>query len=301
MKKGYLLVISTAFISGFSIFINKFSVAMINPYVFTVLKNSLVALLLISVVFIWRKWGEIKKLKKKDFLNLILIGLIGGAIPFLLFFKGLSLTSAASGALIHKSMFVFIAVFAFVFLKEKPDKKLLIGLLALVLGTGLLNHFNSLSFNFGDILILGAVLFWSAENILAKRILNKLSGLTVAAGRMVFGSIFLLIFLGLTGQIHELAALNSSPIGWALLTAVFLAGYVLTWYSGLKLLPASLAASFLTLGAPVTVLLSLIFEKQFLNVSELAGLVFIFGGILLIIDFKKLRRSSKRKYVFKRA
>ncbi len=299
-KKGLHLVTATALISGFSIFINKFSVATTNPYVFTTLKNTLVVLLLISIVFIWRKWGDIKKLEKKDFLNLALIGLIGGAIPFLLFFKGLSLTSAASGSLIHKSMFLFIALLAFIFLKERPNKKMLIGLFALIFGTLLLSSFNSLSFNLGDGMILLAVLFWSAENIFAKNVLKKLSGLTVACGRLFFGSLILLLFLAASGQIAEIGHLNTAQISWALVTAIFLVGYVLTWYSGLKLLPASVASSFLTLGAPVTILLSLIFQGKVISLLNLFGLVLILTGIILITDLYKFTRSSKEKYGLKR-
>lgn len=49
-NKGYFLVLGTAFISGFSIFINKFGVSVINPYIFTFLKNAVVALILCAII-----------------------------------------------------------------------------------------------------------------------------------------------------------------------------------------------------------------------------------------------------------
>ena len=48
-NKGFLLVLATAFISGLSIFINKFGVSVINPYIFTGLKNIIIALRLFYV------------------------------------------------------------------------------------------------------------------------------------------------------------------------------------------------------------------------------------------------------------
>ena len=123
MKKGYLLVLATAFISGFSIYLNKFSVSFISPEIFTFLKNASVAVFLIGLILVIGQWQKLRRLKGKQILILILIGLLGGAIPFLLFFKGLSLTSAAKGAFIHKTMFLWVAMLAPIFLKEKLNKK----------------------------------------------------------------------------------------------------------------------------------------------------------------------------------
>ncbi|MBU2635458.1 EamA family transporter, partial [Patescibacteria group bacterium] len=114
MKKGYLLVFLTAIISGFSIFINRFGVSIINPYIFTFLKNASVAVFLLSILLLFKDWKVLKKIKKKQWVLLILIGLIGGSIPFLLFFKGLSITTAANGAFLHKTMFIYVALLAFV-------------------------------------------------------------------------------------------------------------------------------------------------------------------------------------------
>ena len=103
MKKLHLIFL-TAIISGFSIFINKFGVSMGNPYVFTFLKNSAVFVFLFSLILLFNEFKHFKKLKKQDWMKLITIGLVGGSIPFLLFFKGLSLITSAKGAFIHKTI-----------------------------------------------------------------------------------------------------------------------------------------------------------------------------------------------------
>src|SRR3989338_11451169 len=97
-KKGIILVLATSVISGFSIFINEFSVARIEPSVFTFLKNASVAMLLLAILLFTKEFSSIRKLTKSQWLMLLLIGIIGGSIPFILFFKGLSLSSAAMGA-----------------------------------------------------------------------------------------------------------------------------------------------------------------------------------------------------------
>src|SRR4030043_835849 len=125
-SKGLLLVFSTAIISGFSIFINKFGVGEFNPYLFAFLKNLLVAFLLVGLLLGLKEFKNLKRLAKKDWLILKIIGLVGGSVPFLLFFKGLSLTTASKGSFIHKTMFLYVAILAILFLKEKISKGLII-------------------------------------------------------------------------------------------------------------------------------------------------------------------------------
>lgn len=293
MKKGYILVITTAFISGLSIYLNKFSVSVINPYVFTTLKNVAAALFLVGLILIVGKRAEIKALNKREVLNLIIIGFIGGAVPFLLFFKGLSLTSAVNGGFIHKTLFLPVAILAAVFLKEKINKKLFLGIIALLTGTWLLIKLTPSTLNTGDLLVFLAVLFWSGEQILSKHVLKELSGLTVAAGRMFFGAIFLIIFLAAMGQLNLIASLDVSQFNWMIITSILLIGYVLTYYTGLKKIPVSAATCLLALAAPVTTLLSLIFDHQLISIPELMGVGLILAGIFFFLDLKTFKRSSQ--------
>jgi len=86
-NKGYLLVLGTAIISGVSIFVNQFGVRVINSDIFTGLKNIVVAVILLCLIFWFKEWKLLAKLKIKEWLTLVLIGLVGGSIPFLLFFR----------------------------------------------------------------------------------------------------------------------------------------------------------------------------------------------------------------------
>lgn len=278
-EKGLLLVLGTAIISGFSIFINKYGVAVINPYVFTGLKNVLTALFLAGIILGTKNWSVLKRLSKKQWSLLLLIGLVGGSIPFLLFFKGLSSVNSAQGSFIHKTMFIFVAFLASFFLKEKIDKKFFIGGLLLMLSNFLLLKNLSFSFNRGALLIFLAVLFWAAENILSKYALKELSGKIVGWGRMFFGSLFILFFLAATGQLSLAAHLNLKQFNWTFITAILLLGYVFSWYHGLKFIPVSQATVILTLGSPVTTLLNFIAGSAINGKEILAGIIVVLGVI----------------------
>ena len=184
MKKGFFLVSLTAFISGFSIFINQFGVKMTNPFLFTGLKNVLVALALSAVILSFKRGKQLKSLSKNNWLILVLIGLVGGSIPFLLFFSGLSLTTAASGSFLHKTMFIYVMILAAIFLREKISKNLILAGSSLLLGNiFLLKFIPQFKFNSGDLLVLIAVLFWSVEQILSKKAVMVMSPRMVEIGR----------------------------------------------------------------------------------------------------------------------
>lgn len=292
MRKGYLLVLLTAIISGFSIFINRFGVKVINPYIFTFLKNASVAVFLLSILLILKDWKLIKRINKNQWLFLILIGLIGGCIPFLLFFKGLSLTTAANGSFLHKTMFIYVALLAFIFLKEKIDKRFLLGALFLILGNIFLLGRMPTTIGLGDLFILLAALFWAGENIVSKHVLKELCPKIVACSRMFFGSIFIFLFLLLTNQATLLTNITLEQISWVSITALFLFGYVITWYSGLKYVSVSKATAILLLGSPITSLLSLVWTGQISFNNILAGLSIIFG-IIIIFGLTKSFRAFK--------
>lgn len=284
MKRGILLVLLTAVISGFSIFVNQFGVAVANPYIFTFLKNVVVAVFICCLLLIVKDWRLLKRLSKKYWLLLIAIGLIGGSIPFLLFFKGLSLATASQGSFIHKTMFIYVMVLAALFLKEKISRKLLFGSLFLLLGNAFLLKFIPHSLGKGDLLILLATLFWAVENTISKYTLRELPSRIVIWGRMFFGSVFILIFLFAIGQASLIATLNINQVGWVVVTGIILLGYVMTWYTGLKYIPVSVATPILLLGSPITTLLSFI-QTGAINWTQVLGMGLAFGGIIFIFGY----------------
>lgn len=291
-KKGLILVFSTAVISGFSIFINKYSVSVINPYIFTFLKNVTVALMLGSFILLIKDWKSLTNLTKKQWLELVIIGLVGGSIPFLLFFKGLSLASAAQGAFIHKTMFIYAAILAVIFLKEKISKEFLIGALFLLLGSLLSLKILPTHFGKGDLLVFLATILWACENLISKYTLKELSGWVVAWGRMFFGSFFILVYLVATSQIGVVVNLGLSQIIWALITSVLLFGYVFAWYGGLKYVPLSMATAILIFGSPITTFLSVVSGNR-IAFKEIISAIFILTGVVCVIGVKYLWQKTK--------
>ena len=218
-------------------------------------------------------------------MKLIGLGLIGGSIPFLLFFKGIQLANASVASFIHKAIFIPVIVLAFIFLREKPNRWVFLGAGLLFGGTYLL-VLPKLDWSAGLIFISIAVLLWAADNVYAKHLLKNMSGTLVAFGRMFFGSLFMLIFLFATGKAGMVIVMSSQQYVWILLTGALLLLFVFSYYNGLKHVKVTTAASLLSLGLPVTVLLNAIFKGAVVSLASAMGLVLIFAGLVLMVFLK---------------
>lgn len=280
--KGLFFVLLTALISGFSIFVNKIGLQGINPFVFTGLKNTLVAFFLFSLILISGRAMSFKKISLKNWLTLLLIGIFGGGLPFLLFFKGLSLTTAAQASFVHKNLFLLATPLAAWFLKEKVNRNFLAVALLLVMGNLLFFRLTKFQFTRGDLLVLAATFLWAGESVVVKRVLKILPSQAVAFGRMLFGSLTIGAYLLITDQAALIDRFSIQQVGWIALTSLLLLGYMLTWYAGLKLVRVSVATSVLTLGSPVTALLSMGFlGSSYSSFQALGGLMLLVGVIVL--------------------
>lgn len=284
LRTGILLALGTAAISGLSNFVAKASVTVIkDATVFTFLKNAIVGMLVIGLVALFVKWKELATLNRANWLKLSAIAVVGGSVPFLLFFNGLQQTTAVHGSLIHKTLFVWVALLAWVTLKERVSRWHVAALALLLVGTFTLGGFQGFHFGTGEWMILGATLLWAVENVIAKKALATLSTLTVVAARMFLGSIVLLGVVLVQGKMSIVSALNFDQWGWVVLPSLLLFGYVLTWYSALKRAPATLVASLLVPATFITALLSGTFQKGPITGQQwLSGAIVTLGVALLI-------------------
>lgn len=290
--KGVQLALLTALISGFSIFINKFAVGSITPPIaFTAIKNTLVGVMILSALLFSGKMSKLKDVSKKDKRSLVLIGLIGGALPFYLFFTGLSMIPAINAALIHKTLVLWVALLAVPFLKERMSRLQIVGMLMLFGSNLFIGGFKGFTFSVGELMVLGATLLWAVENVIAKRVLERVDADLVTFARMGLGSMILLGASSVVapGSLTQAFSLDGTQLMWMVLTAGALLGYVSTWYRALKAAPATTVASVLVASTLVTNVLASMFITQTWKFAVLlpqAGLI-LTGLYLFWISARK--------------
>jgi len=283
LRQGIIWALGAAIVSGISIYVNKFGVAQIkDPFVYTTVKNSVVVIGLLAAVGLLASWKELRGLTPPQWLAWIGLGVIGGGIPFLLFFQGLSTASAASASLVQKSLFLWVALLAVPLLKERLGAWQVLGLAVLAVGQVLLQpltHWGG--WGTGETLILIATWLWAVETILAKKVLGWMSPHTAALGRMAIGALVMWAFLTFTGRAGTAFTLSGTQWAWIVITAAFLLGYVWIWYSALKLAPATLVTSVLTIGAIVTILLTAVLNGQLATTPQLVAMLLLVVGAAL--------------------
>ncbi len=288
--KGIYLSLATAFISGVSIFINKFAVDAVKPALYFIsIKNFSVALLIFALIILTGDWKKLMKLSRKEVMYLILIGLIGGSLPFYLYFTGLSQASAVNAAIIHKTLVFWVMLLAIPFLKEKVSKGQILAVLILFTGNIFVGGFKGFEFSRGEAMLLAATVLWAIENIIAKRILSSVEPNVVIAFRMGLGSLALIAatLVSVPQAFQNSLALSNSQIFWILLTVLSLFSYTTTWYRALKHAPAVTVTSVLVSSTLVTNVLSAIFITRSWNVMLTLQFALIFSGMILFWRLSK--------------
>jgi len=302
IKMGLYLALAAAIFSGVANFVNQFTVKYVgDALVFTTIKNSLVAFLIIGVIIAFKKFKKIKKLNRNDMILLLAIGIIGGSLPFYLFFAALSQMPAINASLIHKSLIIWIAILAIPFLKEKLSPLQVLAI-ATIFGANLaVGGFKSFAFNRPELMVLGATVLWTVENVIAKITLRRVDPDIVTASRMGIGSAILLVAVFILGKGQMLFALRPDQFALTFLTTLILFGYVSTWYRALSLAPVTLVATVLTLATLITNGLSAIFVTQQLTLGQVIQFILLLSGIGLfvkaagkvnIIERKKIASES---------
>jgi drug/metabolite transporter (DMT)-like permease len=250
---GVVLATGAALISGLAIYLNAFAVKQLpDAAVYTTLKNAIAAFVLMTAAVGLGAVRDVRAIDRRHWPAILAVGVIGGSVPFILFFTGLAQASAPSAAFIQKTLFVWVALLAVPFLGERLGVASVIGLGILLVGQALVLPPAGIRWGMGETLILGATLFWAAETILVKRLLGSIPSKVMAVLRMGIGLVVLAGYLALTGKLGVVAGLGATQWAWVVLTGLVLAGYVGTWFAALKRAPASVVASVLVLGAVVT-------------------------------------------------
>ena len=291
-NKGMALALMTALISGISVFVNGVAVKLADPFAYTTLKNiGALGFILIAALALGQA-RHLLNVPRSRVPLLVLIGIIGGSIPFLMFFWGLKLGGPAVSSFIYRSLFIFAGVFGYFILRENPSPREYAGALLILLGNALLVS-GDLVLGAGQLLVLGATVLWALEYTVSRKVLSDVHPSAVMASRMLFGAIVLLAFLGFSGTLPSLAQAGVEILPWLLLTSLLLAGFLLSWYNCLKHLPVLRATSVLALGGVITAALEAFFLGKAFTPFEGFGLLLIVIGVAIAASLRELFEAAR--------
>lgn len=283
-ERGALLALGTAAISGLAVYLNAFGVKLVSDAaVYTTAKNGVAAIILVGLALATGTGREARVLDGRRRLGLVAIAVIGGSIPFVLFFSGLAIATAPTAAFIHKTMFVWVAVLAVPLLGERIGIIQIAGLGVLLAGLVLVAPPTGMGWGVGETMIAAATLLWSAEVILAKRLLVGISVSLLGATRMGLGVVILVAYLAFSGRLGGLGGISAEAWLWIVVTGGLLAGYVATWFAALREAKASAVTSVLVAAAVVTGVLSAASKGSAPDPVVVGGYLLMVVAVALVI------------------
>ena len=227
-------------------------------------------------------------IKKRDWLNFVLLGLTGIFAYNAFFLYAMKYTSPVNGALIVGINPIVTAILATILLKEKFTARLAGGALlsflgvALVISEGSWKVIRSLELNFGDILTLGSVLSWSLYAIVGKKVSDSFSPMITTFYGFLTGTVILMPFGLLSKPGPAAFARAGRPAIAAVLYLALIASVLafLWWNKGVAILGASRSSIFVNLIPVATIVISLFFHETITPV-QIAGCLLVIGAVML--------------------
>jgi drug/metabolite transporter (DMT)-like permease len=258
---GVTIAFGAAIVSGVSVFVNGYGVkAFGDPTVYTTAKNLVAAVVLGALLVAATRRGGATGLTRprgrRQWLGLVAVGVVGGSVPFVLFFEGLARATSVEAAFLQKTLVVWVVLLAVPILHERIGVWHVVAIGALLWGQAAMGGgLGDLGFGTGEVMILAATILWAIEVVIAKRLLGALSPLTVAAARMGIGIVLLIVWTLATTPFAEITAITGRQWSWVLITGGFLSAYVAVWFTALARAQAVDVTAVLVFGAFVTAML----------------------------------------------
>lgn len=283
---GTLLALMTAVVSGFAIPVNKIFVSELDPVIFTAVRAIFIGL--VFFVLAGCSKGSIKKLNKVRWSWLLAIGIIGGGLGFLLYFSGLELTTSGRAAFLHKTLPIYVSVFAYLFLREKVTRKQNLALIVMLVGVLALLAARIDPALFwqdpvlGDALVILGTVCWGIENVISRKaLIREESSLVVSFSRMFFGGAFLFGVVLLLGRLDLLLGMSQQQAAGIMISSAFLFAYILFWYSAIRLINVSKAVLFLLLAPVISTWAGTVWFGEPVPPLQVAGSALILAGAAL--------------------
>lgn len=217
----------------------------------------------------------------RQWLDVVLIGLIASGLVVLLNIKALETTSATHRSIFQAMYPAATAVFAYKLLRERLPVRTYGIIAAMVLGIVLMSIRGlSLELATGDMLLVVTLPLMGFCDAWVKKSLGGLTPAWVALCRFTVGTVFLVILGMASGIPIGLPERNAWP--WILLSGLCIGGGILLLYKGMALRGASLAAAMIGVSPVITLVLEwLLFDVTFTDLELLGMAVVVSGGLLL--------------------
>ena len=283
---AYLALICTTALWGSNGVVSRALMDTIPPLLLAAARWAVVFVVLLPVI--WPERREIAQALRRDWKLLLALTLLGGAPQTALVYAGLSASTAIHLGLLNSTIPVFIILISWGWYARRPNRLEAVGLaisligVFLILAHGDLRSLLRLQFNYGDLLMLAAVVVWAVYTLRLKDRPQALS---------LFAFVFILALIGelLTLPLAALQWVHSGgvPLGTREWLGLLYIGAVATLVSavlfsyGVERVGAVRAGILIHLMPVFSSVFAALFIGERLYFYHAAGFVLVAGGAIL--------------------
>ncbi len=255
----------------------------VGPYGFIVFRVTVA-----SAIF----WGihalSIETIKwKEDGWRLALCALTGVAVNQLLFYKGISLTSAVNGSIIMTLTPVLVLIWASLLIGEKITRTKIIGIALGLVGAIIILYQPDLTETSGDwrgdILIFINGASYACYLVLVKPLMKKYKPMTVVTWIFTIAILFV-VPVGLTQAISVEFSMLPSKVWWSMGYAIIIVTVIVYFLNAWTLVrvDSSVVGAFIYLQPIFATFTAIIFFKEIFLIKHLISAIFVFTGVWLV-------------------
>ncbi|WP_434660416.1 DMT family transporter [Paraburkholderia sp. A3BS-1L] len=292
MNRYSFFLVAAMLLVGSNVGIGKTIVAFLPVPMFALLR------FVIALAVLWPllRVARMRRVKRGEWLNLFLQALFGTFGFTLLMLGGVHRTSAVAAGVITSTIPAVVALFSWLFLRERPDARAFASIALAIAGIAVITlahagsgaqNAGSFDDNFaGNLMVLGAVCCESFYVILSRRLTQTLAPLEICAYTHLFGFL-LMLPVGLPGMVSFVmsSAHASVPASvWALVIWYGLSASVFSfclWMMGIRHVPGSVAGVFSAVLPVAAALYGIAFLGERPTPAHGIALACVIGGIAL--------------------
>lgn len=243
-----------------------------------------------SMLLFWLVWLFMpkEKIALNDFPRIIAAAFFGVAFNMLTFFKGLSLTSPISAAVIMITTPMIVLVLSAIIMKERMKKRMVSGIILGLIGTASLILYgksigDSAQSELGNFLVLVNAISYGFYLIIVKKLMNKYNAFTFVKWIYLFGFIMVLPFGWGEFSVVDWPVVPTDiywKIGFVVVISTFLT-YLLNLLSMKELKPTTVAV-FIYLQPLFASVFAISLGKDTLSLAKVGSALLIFSGVYLV-------------------
>lgn len=283
----YLNLTLAMIIVGSSVVAGKLMVAELPVFLASALRFLLALLILLPILYI--REGGLPRLSRRSWLTLGGQSLCGSFLFTVFLLYGLNHTGPSSAGILTATTPACMGLIAWLFLKDRPNRRTALGIALSVMGVVTINLVGSEGGVsgpdplLGNALVLGAVVFESLFLLMRKTVNEPLSPLAASTIISLYGLVWFLPVGAYEMTTTDLATVSLT--GW--LTVAYYGAFVTVlayvfWFAGITRVAASTAGVFTAVMPVSALVLSVLVLGEPVGWAQLTGCGCVLASILLI-------------------